>query len=144
MVEAGDIDAALEPYTDLAKNQNLRCVLEEPRQTEAEYFLRTGVLPVIHTLVLREDIVADHPWVVRNILNAFRQARALEERYMSEEDKKEARWLRDLVGDDPFSYLLDSCAKKTLETLIDYQVQQGLLRQRPVLKDLFFPESLQD
>ncbi len=27
MVEAGDIDAALEPYTDLAKNPNLRCVL---------------------------------------------------------------------------------------------------------------------
>lgn len=110
-----------------------------PRQTEAEYFLQTGVLPVYHTLVLREDIVADHPWVVRNILLAFRRARALEERYLSEEDKKEARWLRDLVGDDPFSYLLDSCAKKTLETLIDYQVQQGLLRQRPFLNDLFFP-----
>jgi len=144
MVEAGDIDAALEPYTDLAKNPNLRCVLEKPRQTEEEYFLRTGVLPVIHTLVLREDIVADHPWIVKNLLIAFRRARALDERYLSEEDKKEARWLRDLVGDDPFSYLMDSCAKKTLETLIDYQVQQGLLRQRPVLKDLFFPESLQD
>ena len=144
MVEAGDIDAALEPYNDLAKNPNLRCVLEDPRQTEAEYFLRTGVLPVIHALVLREDIVADHPWVVRSILLAFRRARALEERYLSEEDKKEARWLRDLVGDDPFSYLLDSCAKKTLETLIDYQVQQGLLKQRPVLNDLFFPQSLQD
>ncbi|MCH7913557.1 MAG: ABC transporter substrate-binding protein [Deltaproteobacteria bacterium] len=144
MVGAGEIDVALEPYTDLAKNPNLRCVLEEPRQTEAEYFLQTGVLPVIHTLVLREDIVADHPWVVKNILIAFRRARALDERYLSEEDKNEARWLRDLVGDDPFSYLLDSCAKKTLETLIDYQVQQGLLKQRPVLNDLFFPQSLQD
>ncbi len=60
-----------------------------PRQTEAEYFLQTGVLPVIHTLVLHEDIVADHPWVVKNFLVAFRQARALEERYLSEEDRKE-------------------------------------------------------
>ncbi len=144
MVEAGEIDAALEPYTNLGRNQKLRCLFEKHHQVEAEYFLRTGVLPVIHTLVLREDIVADHPWVVRNILLAFRRARALEERYLSEEDKKEARWLRDLVGDDPFSYLLDSCAKKTLETLIDYQVQQGLLSQRPILKDLFFPEGLQD
>ncbi len=115
-----------------------------PRQTEAEYFLQTGVLPVYHTLVLREDIVADNPWVVRNLLIAFRQARALEKRYLSEEDRKETEWLRDLVGDDPFSYLLDPCAKKTLETLIDYQVQQGLLSQRPFLNDLFFPGSLQD
>ena len=60
-----------------------------PRQTEAEYFLQTGVLPVIHTLVLRENIVADHSWVVKNLLVAFRQARALEERYLSEEDRKE-------------------------------------------------------
>lgn len=143
MVEATDIDAALEPYSDLGRNQKLRCIFEEHRQEEAEYFLRTGVFPVIHTLVLREDIVADHPWVVRNLLIAFRRARALEEPYLTEEDKKEAKWLRDLVGHDPYRYLLDPCARKTLETLIDYQEQQGLLRQRPILEDLFFPESLQ-
>lgn len=143
MVELGQIDAALEPYSDLKNNPRLRCLCKDYHREEAEYFHRTGVLPVIHTLVLREDIVADHPWVVRNIMTAFRRARALEEQYLSDGDKREADWLREVVGGDPYGYLLDSCARRSLETLIDYQVQQGILQQRPVLEDLFFPESLE-
>jgi len=61
---------------------------------------------------------------------------------MNEEQKKEALWEWEVIGDDPFSYRLDSCARKSLETLIEYQVQQGLLDQIPRLEDLFFPESL--
>ncbi len=142
LLEEGEMDAALEPYPSLAQNAKLRRLFEDSSREEADYFRRTQVIPIIHSLALREDLVAENPWVVGSLLKAFRQARALAENYMNDEQKKEARWEREFIGDDPFSYRLDSCARKSLETLIEYQVQQGLLDQRPRLEDLFFPEAL--
>ncbi len=142
LLEEGEIDAALEPYPGLAKNPKLRRLFEDSSRVEADYFRRTQVSPIIHSLALREELVAEHPWVVGSLLRAFRQSRALAENYMNEEQKKEARWEREVMDDDPFSYRLDSCARKSLETLMEYQVQQGLLDKKPKLEDLFFPESL--
>ena len=142
LLEEGEMDAALEPYPGLAKNAKLRRLFEDSSREEAEYFRRTQVIPIIHSLALREDLVAENPWIVGRLLKAFRQARALAANYMTEEQKKEDLWLQEVMGDDPFSYRLDNGARKSLETLIEYQVQQGLLDQRPRLEDLFFPESL--
>ena len=93
MVEKGVIDRALEPYGSLGKNPKLRRMLKDHRAEEAAYFRRTQVIPVIHTLVLQEKVVGKHPWVVPSLLVAFRQARALEDKYMNEEERDESRWL---------------------------------------------------
>lgn len=143
MVANGEIDAALEPYSQLAKETRLRRLLGDYRIEEAAYFRRTQVVPVIHTLVLREELVAVHPSAVGSLISAFREARSLAERYMNEEEKAEARWLNEAIDYDPFSYRLDSSARKSLETLLHYQVQQKLLETAPALEDLFFPGSLE-
>lgn len=143
MVEEGKIDAALEPYPSLADHPRLRRLLPDHQLVEAEYFRKTKVIPIIHSLVLREGVVAENPWVVGSLLSAFRQARALEEKYMGEDGKREAQWYREAIGEDPFSYRLDLCARNSLETLIEYQIQQGLLNERPIVEELFFPDSLE-
>ena len=46
------------------------------------------------------------------------------------------------MGED-FSYSLKhGCARRSLETLMEYQVQQGILDRMPDLEELFFPETL--
>ena len=142
MVANGEIDAALEPYSQLAKETRLRRLVGDYHTEEAAYFRRTQVLPVIHTLVLREELVAAHPATVGSLISAFREARRLAERYMNEEEKAEARRLNDAVDYDPFSYRFDSSARKSLETLLQYQIQQNLLDSAPALDHLFFPGSL--
>ena len=74
LVENGAIDAALEPYGSLAKNPKLRRLLKDHRREEAAYFRRTQVIPVIHTLVLQEALVAKQPWIANSLLSAFRNA----------------------------------------------------------------------
>jgi 4,5-dihydroxyphthalate decarboxylase len=143
MVEDGEIDAALEPYSGLASNHRLRRLLGDYRAKEAAYFHRTQVVPVIHTLVLREELVVTHPWAVGSLIAAFREARSLAQRYMNEEEKAEARWLNEAIDYDPFSYRLDTSARKSLEALLHYQVQQKLLESAPALEDVFFPGSLE-
>jgi 4,5-dihydroxyphthalate decarboxylase len=142
LVETGAIDAALEPYGSLGKNLKLRRLLKDHRREEAEYFHRTQVIPVIHTLVLQEKLVQQQPWIIDSLLSAFRKARALEEKYMSHDEKDEARWLADAIGYDPYGYTFDVSTRKSLEALIRCQIQQGLLRRAPALEELFFPQTL--
>lgn len=142
LVEEGRIDAAFEPYGGLEGRPGLRRLFASPREAEAEYFRRTGVFPIIHTLVLREEIVAEHPWILESLLEAFRRAQARAESYMSEQEKNESQWQVSLVGRESRTYRLDDCARKTIATLIRYQRQQGLVREEPKVDDLFFRESL--
>ena len=141
LVENGAIDAALEPYGSLARNPKLRRLLKDHRREEADYFRRTQVIPVIHTLVLQEALVAKHPWVANSLLSAFRKARSLAEKYMNEEEREEARWLSEAIGYDPYGYGFDVSTRKSIEALIRYQLQQGLLEREPALEELFFHET---
>jgi 4,5-dihydroxyphthalate decarboxylase len=142
LVENGGIDAALEPYGSLAKNPQLRRLLKDHRREEAAYFRRTQVIPVIHTLVLREKLAENHPWIIDSLLAAFRKARALEEKYMSADEKDEARWLSAAIGYDPYAYTFDESTRKSLDALIRCQIQQGLLQRAPALEELFFQQTL--
>jgi 4,5-dihydroxyphthalate decarboxylase len=142
LVENGSLDAALEPYGSLAKNPNLRRLLKDHRREEADYFRRTQVIPVIHTLVLQEALVAKEPWILDSLLSAFHKARALEEKYMTEEERNEARWLSEAIGYDPYAYTFDASTRKSLDALMRCQMQQGLLSRQPALEELFFRETL--
>jgi len=142
LVETGVIDAALEPYSSLGKNPKLRRLLTDHRREEAAYFHRTQVIPVIHTLVLQEKLVQHYPWIIDSLLSAFRKARALEEKYMSDDEKDEARWLAEAIGYDPYGYTFDDSTRRSLDALIRCQFQQGLLQRAPALEELFFPQTL--
>lgn len=143
LVEEGKIDAAFEPYAGLEQKPGLRRLFPAHREVEAAYFHRRGVFPIIHTLVLREEIVAEHPWVVESLMEGFRRAYAAADRYRSEKEKTEAAWERGLLGSDSDVYRLDGCARQTLKTLLLYQRQQGMIDREPDLEELFFPASLQ-
>ena len=80
------------------------CLLKDHRREEADDFRRTQVIPVIHTLVLQEALVAKQLRVTNNLLSAFRKARSLAGKYMNEEERDEARWLSDAIGYDPYGY----------------------------------------
>jgi len=60
---------------------------------------------------------------------------------MNEEEREESRWLSETIGYDPYGYSFDVSTRKSLETLIRYQLQQGLLEREPTLEELFFNET---
>jgi len=144
LVESQRIDAALEPYSDLPRNPRIRRILRDHRKEEESYFKRTGVLPVIHTLVLHEASVEENPGIITELMSVFRKARAMEEAYESQEEKEERDWMTSFLGHDPYAYALDPCTRRSIETLMEYQVQQGLLPRKPDVADLFFPEATEN
>ena len=142
LLEKGELDAALEPYQTLSSNPRLRLIFPDYRKVEEEFFRRTGAFPINHLLVLREHIAEAHPWIVESLLTAFREAEALAERYRNEEEKQEAAWERKVMGEDFYYSLKKGCARRSLATLIEYQIQQGILDSKPEIESLFFSQAL--
>jgi 4,5-dihydroxyphthalate decarboxylase len=142
LLERGEIDAALEPYDSLAANPKLRRLFLDHRRVEEDFFRRTGCFPINHLFVLKEEIAEANPWVVEGLLNAFREAEKVADRYRNEKQKEEAAWEKKVMGGE-FAYSLNKGpARKSLETLFTYQMQQGISDKKPDLASLFFPQVL--
>ncbi len=142
LLERGEVDAALEPYDALASNPKLRRVFPDHRRVEEDFFRRTGCFPINHLFVLKEEIAAAHPRIVEGLLDGFREAEAMGDRYRNEKQKEEAAWEKKVM-DGEFVYSLNKGpARKSLETLFTYQMQQEILDKKPDLESLFFPQVL--
>jgi 4,5-dihydroxyphthalate decarboxylase len=61
MLRSGEIDAAagLEP----SDHPDLRTLLPDALELEADWVRQTGIRPINHTLVVRRDVLAKHAWL---------------------------------------------------------------------------------
>ncbi len=140
LVETGEIDAALEPYS----TPNIRYLMDDDvyRQAERTFFRRTGAYTTNHLFALSTTVTEAHPWAVESMLTAMTEANGLADRYRDDKQRREAAWERDVMGED-FQYSLNrGCARRSVETLMEYQVQQGILERQPRIEDLFAPQTL--
>src|SRR5262249_2533710 len=141
MVQEGKIEAALEAY-QLHDNPKMRYRIGDFRQAEKQIFQRTGAYTLNHRLPVREESVQGHPAAVSSLFDALRDANASADRYRDQKQRDEAAWEKEVMGEE-FSYSLRrGCARRSLETLMEYQVQQGILDRMPDIESLFFTETL--
>ena len=153
MLSRGELEAVIYPeiLPSFAKGSpKVRRLFRDHKQAEKDYYQRTGIFPIMHTVVIHERIVERHPWVPVNLLKAFRSAK--EHAYSQLEDPRRFAlvWVRDLVeeqrqlfGPDPWPYNFKD-NRLALETLIRYAFEQSLLKRRPRVEELFAETSLED
>jgi 4,5-dihydroxyphthalate decarboxylase len=78
MLESGDIDALLSVHTPRAMARNegtARYLFENCRQVEEDYFRKTRIFPMMHTLVMKQSIYNQHQWAAQNLFEAFEEAK---------------------------------------------------------------------
>lgn len=155
MLVDGEIDALYTPRTPAPYAQGrpeVRRLFDDPAAEEARYFARTGVFPIMHTVVLRRALYDEHRWLARALLKAFEQARrqaldGIDEtatlKYMVPWLPAEVARTRELLGDDYWPYGLPP-NQQALDTFLRYSFEQGLARSRLSPADLFAPETLED
>jgi 4,5-dihydroxyphthalate decarboxylase len=106
----------------------------------------------MHTVVVRRDIYARHPWVALSLYRAFWQAKQRCYHLMTETGSAKASlaWLQPaieeeqaLFGADWWAYGLEA-NRPTLEALTQYVHEQGLSDRRVAIEELFAPVTLQD
>jgi 4,5-dihydroxyphthalate decarboxylase len=151
----GELDALIAPRAPsafLAGNPAVARLFPDYPAVEAEYYQRTKIFPIMHVVVLREEVLERYPWVARNLYEAFEAARrtTLVELHQTAALAVMLPWLhreldrtRAILGEDYWPYGLEA-NRHVLETAIRYAHEQGLIRRRFALEELFAPSTIEE
>ena len=73
MLLAGEIDAAV--GIDAGGHPDLKPLIPDAERATAEWSQRTGIYPINHIVVVKEEIVKAHPWVKGELFALFEAAK---------------------------------------------------------------------
>ncbi|MBZ5700204.1 MAG: ABC transporter substrate-binding protein [Acidobacteriia bacterium] len=154
MLDAGEIDALYSPRmpsTFLHGSGNVRRLFENYAEVEQEYFRKTRIFPIMHTVVIRRDLYEKHPWVAQSLYKAFVRAQreTYQDLYEAAALKHMLPWLlkhvedtRSIMGEDFWPYGFEPNLH-TLETFLRYSYEQGLSKRELKPRELFVPETFE-
>ena len=116
-------------------------LFQNPAALEAEYYARTGVYPMHGTIVVKDSVLAEHPWVATSLYRAFDTAK---KQWLAKLDSGEAasksdlkyQELRKIVGSDPLPYGIEE-NRKTILALEATAFKQDLIPRRMSMRELF-------
>jgi 4,5-dihydroxyphthalate decarboxylase len=152
MLLEGELEGALYPETlpSLRRGSSrVGLLFPNPKDAEVDYYRKTGIFPIMYTVVIKDAILDKAPWVAVSLRQAFQRSKELCYERMKDPRNLALVWVKELrqeqdamFGSDPWPYDLED-NRKPLETVIRYAADQGLIKKTPQLEDLFFPASLQ-
>ncbi len=154
MLADGEIDAlqsARAPSTLHTRPGDVQRLFPNYTEIERDYFRRTRIFPIMHTVVIRRDVYEANRWVAQSLYKAFSQA---QQRIYTGLGQTAALstmlpWLvshveetRRDMGDDwwPYGFAPN---RHVLDTFLRYHHEQGLSKRRLAPEELFAPETLE-
>jgi 4,5-dihydroxyphthalate decarboxylase len=88
-------------------------------------------------LALRRQIVERYPDFPTKLTRAFREAKEAAPAYMAADEVAGYEKEREVLGEDPYAYVMGENEKRTMRALNRYQIEQGLMREELPIDDLF-------
>ena len=154
MLADGELDALLAarpPSTLYSRPDDVKRLFPNYAEVEREYYRRTKIFPIMHTVVIRRDVYEGNRWIAQSLLKAFVEAQRKSYRDLAESHafKTMLPWLSSHVeelkremGEDwwPYGFVPN---RHTLDTFLRYHHEQGLSPRRLKPEELFAPESLE-
>lgn len=148
----GDLDAVIAarpPESVLGGRPGIRRLFADPQQEEIAYFRSSGIVPIMHLVALRREVVEANPWIARNLYDAFvaakrgvarrlRDSAALATSLIWQTSYAESE--QALIG-DPFAYGAEP-NRAALEAILRYGHEQGLTARRWTIDEIFSPSTL--
>ncbi len=126
MLLDGELDAAI--VGDKFPDPRLKPLIPDPESANRKWSESHGGVPINHMLVIREELAAKRPDVVREVYRLFKEA-------------KQASFAESGVPKlDPLRFGIEA-NRRSLEIIIDFAVKQCLL-PRPVAVDDLFTDTM--
>jgi hypothetical protein len=156
MLDAGEIDALFSanvPQCVLDGSPNVARLFPDFEPIERDYHRRTGIFPIMHTIVIRRDLVRRRPGIAHDVCRAFAESKDVAaDRYRDNRRLYEVQtmvpWMNALVERNGEQFPEDwwpygiSANRTTLDTYLRYHHEQGLSDRRWRIEDVFAAELL--
>ncbi|BBY56597.1 4,5-dihydroxyphthalate decarboxylase [Mycobacterium koreense] len=157
MLEAGEIDALISvdvPESVLKNSPQVAPLFPDPESVERDYFRRTGIFPIMHTVVVRRDLLKGHPGLADALYRGFCDAKDVATQHYRDGMTKQHMsimipWFtslfdrnRQLLGADWWPCGVDA-NRAAIDTFLRYHFEQGLSGRRLICEDIFIPELME-
>lgn len=141
MLESGDVSAGIGIYRGAAGD--VVPLFGDVEAVEREWYERTGVLPIHHLIVVRQELLEANPGLAGAIIDAFTDSK---DRFLSrlssgaplDEASAALAARRELVGPDPVPYGI-AANRRAIEALIRCSKEQQLLKGNWEPEEIFAP-----
>ena len=155
MLDSGDLDAvfvARAPSCYDRRSPNVKRLFDDYIQVEKDYFNKTGIFPIMHTVCIRREIYNQYPWVAMSLYKALKAAKNQIVTNLQNTVALYATlpWLvyeaertREIMGVDWWPYGIEP-NRKTLEAMCQYSFEQGLSEKLVTVEDLFASETFDE
>ena len=106
---------------------------------------RPCTCPIMHTVVIREELWKDSPWIAVSLFKAFQKAKEAAYQILNDSSpyKISMVWFREplreqteVFGEDPWPYGI-SKNRVAVETLMSYLYEQGLATRKLTFEEMF-------
>jgi 4,5-dihydroxyphthalate decarboxylase len=112
----------------------LKALIPNARQAAAEWYQKTGIYPINHTVVVKDELLAANPGLAKALYEAFSEAKAKWAANASEDEKSKLSG-SDIAG-DPFPYGVEANFK-AMEAIIGYARDQKILSRDFSVEEVF-------
>jgi 4,5-dihydroxyphthalate decarboxylase len=151
MLEDGEIDAiysASQPSC-FGRSPDVRHLFGDFKAAEQDYFGRTGIFPIMHTIAIRREVYERNRWIARALYKAFDESLqiAYADLLYRNANKVMLPWLQEHVsetvaalGEGWWDYGLER-NRAALETVARYSFEQGLAKRLWTPEEIMLPEA---
>jgi 4,5-dihydroxyphthalate decarboxylase len=157
MLDSGEIDAlftARTPSCFAQGSPNVTRLFDNFIGAEGEYYKKTGIFPIMHTIVLKRQVYEENPWIAMSLHKACIASKNIVLKGLLQTGGAplysilpwsawEAERTRDVLGEDWWPYGIEK-NRRTVEALCEYSYEQGLSARLMKMEELFAPETFDE
>jgi 4,5-dihydroxyphthalate decarboxylase len=146
LLARGELDAIVheQAHGFLAQYPSLRRLFPNHRELETDYYRATGCFPLVHALVIRKELVAEHPGLADSLVRTFEESKRTYRDLMHRSNALvSVAWMDDWLeeegrrlGPDPFAYGLER-TRPEIERLVRYLCEQELIPAPLAVEEIF-------
>lgn len=150
---SGEVDAILHPaepkvYQD--RNPIVERLFTDHRTVEQDFYRRTGIFPIMHTIAIKRETAEKYPWMAKAVFEAYTKAKKVDYDHMRTLGwaydtlpwyGQEFNETRELMGENFYPYGLQA-SKASFEAAIRYTYEQGLSKRLVTLEEMFDKTTL--
>jgi 4,5-dihydroxyphthalate decarboxylase len=125
----------------------LKRLFEDFRQVEIAYYKNTGIFPIMHLLVARKSILAEHPDLARQLFELFCASKKLANARLRGDGSLGLAWKdhyikeeQEIFGGDAWAYGLAK-NQHAIGQFLTYCHDIGIAARKMEAKDLFHPST---